>query len=259
MGYVVNSVVKTNATITPSEVAVSIGLIAGITSTTISVLRLGILVDFIPGMFLQLCYLYSKHNQLDHFIEPAIAGYMTGSAITIVLSQCPKMFGISGISTHNAPYLVFVHILEKLNDTKIDVAFGLTSLVFLYAVRYSCNRFNCKSPILQKSIFLFGIMRNGLIVIAGTFISFLVTRGKSQSPISIIESVPAGFNAMAMPSLRVDFLQEAGGVLPSIVLIMVLEHISVAKAFGRIYNYQINADQEILAIGVCNVIGSFFG
>jgi sodium-independent sulfate anion transporter 11 len=184
---------------------------------------------------------------------------MTGSAITIVLSQCPKLFGIPDVSTHTAPYLVFGHVLEKLNHTKVDVAFGLTSLVFLYVVRYICGRFACKSPILQKAVFLFGIMRNGLIVIVGTFISFLITRGRSKSPISIIQSVPAGFDAMAVPSLHVDILQEAGGVLPSIVLILILEHISVAKAFGRIYNYQINPDQEMLAIGVCNVIGSFFG
>jgi MFS superfamily sulfate permease-like transporter len=47
---VVNSVIKINPTITPSEVAVTLGLFAGIISIIISLLRLGILVDFIPGM-----------------------------------------------------------------------------------------------------------------------------------------------------------------------------------------------------------------
>ncbi|KAI8646998.1 sulfate transporter family-domain-containing protein, partial [Parasitella parasitica] len=236
---VVNSVTKMDPSITNSEIAVTLSLFAGIVMLIISFLRLGILVDFIP--------------------EPAIAGYMTGSAITIVLGQCPKLFGIPDVSTHESPYLIFGNVLAKLPHTRLDVAFGLTSLVFLYAVRFICGKYTCKSPHLQKAIFLFSIMRNGLIVIIGTFISFLISRGQSSSPISIIQSVPAGFDAMGVPSLRFDILKEAGGIVPSIVLIMVLEHISVAKAFGRIYDYQINPDQEILAIGVSNIVGSFFG
>jgi MFS superfamily sulfate permease-like transporter len=59
---VVNSVIKINPNITPSEVAVSLGLFAGITTILISLLRLGILVDFIPGMSLPAVY-YSKYNQ----------------------------------------------------------------------------------------------------------------------------------------------------------------------------------------------------
>ncbi|GAA5795373.1 hypothetical protein HPULCUR_000729 [Helicostylum pulchrum] len=236
---VVNSVIKINPTITPSEVAVTLGLFAGIISIIISLLRLGMLVDFIP--------------------EPAIAGYMTGSAITIVLSQWPKLFGIPNVTTHAAPYKILGNILTNLPQTRLDVAFGLSSLVFLYGVKFICARFTCRNAILKKSVFLFGIMRNGLIVIVGTFISYLINRGKDVSPISVIQSVPPGFDHMAVPKLRFDILQEAGGVLPSIVIILILEHITVAKSFGRIYDYQVDADQEILAIGVANVVGAFFG
>lgn len=184
---------------------------------------------------------------------------MTGSAITIVLSQWPKLFGLPDVTTHAPPYLIFGNIIEKLPQTHLDVAFGLSSLVFLYGVKFICARFTCRSPVLQKSVFLFGIMRNGLIVILGTFISFLINKGKDVSPISVIQSVPPGFDHIAVPKLHFDILQEAGGVLPSIVIILILEHITVAKSFGRIYDYQIDADQEILAIGVTNVVGAFFG
>lgn len=46
---VVNSVIKVNPGISPSEIAVTVGLFTGIISVAISLLRLGILVDFIPG------------------------------------------------------------------------------------------------------------------------------------------------------------------------------------------------------------------
>ncbi|KAI8090276.1 sulfate transporter family-domain-containing protein, partial [Gilbertella persicaria] len=235
----VNSVINANPNITPAEVAVSLGLHAGIISIVISLLRLGILVDFIP--------------------EPAIAGYMTGSAITIVISQWPKLFGIPDVSTHASPYMIFGQFFAKISHTHIDVAFGLSSLVFLYSVRYICVKIKPQSRILQKFVFLFGIMRNGLIVIVGTIISFLINMGRDDSLFSIIKTVPAGFDAMAVPRLHLDIFKKAGGIIPSIVLILVLEHISVAKSFGRICDYQIDPDQEILAIGMSNVIGSFFG
>lgn len=184
---------------------------------------------------------------------------MTGSAITIALCQWPKLFGIPDVSTNNPPYLIFINLLSKLPHTRLDVAFGSTALIFLYGVRYLCGRLKFNSPKVQKGVFLFGIMRNGLIVIVGTVISFLICRGKTSSPISVIQSVPAGFDAMGVPHLNWRVVREAGGVLPSIVLILILEHISVAKSFGRIYDYQINPDQEILAIGICNAVVPFFG
>lgn len=108
-------------------------------------------------------------------------------------------------------------------------------------------------------MFYFGIMRNGLVVILGTLVSFLVNRGKQVSVISIIRNVPPGFDALAVPALDARILAASSSVLPSILLLLVLEHLSVAKSFGRISGYSIRPNQEIFAIGVSNVLGSFFG
>ncbi len=121
---------------------------------------------------------------------------MTGSAITIILSQWPKLFGIQNVSTHAPPYKILGSILMKLPTTRLDVAFGLSSLVILYGIKFVCARFNCRSPALQKAVYLFGIMRNGLIVVVGTLIAYLISMGKEKSPVSVIQSVPAGFDAM---------------------------------------------------------------
>lgn len=37
------------------------------------------------------------------------------------------------------------------------------------------------------------------------------------------------------------------------------QHISIAKSFGRVNNYTIDPSQEILAIGVTNILGPFLG
>ena len=43
------------------------------------------------------------------------------------------------------------------------------------------------------------------------------------------------------------------------VIVLLIEHISIAKSFGRINNYTINPSQEMLAIGVTNLLGPFLG
>jgi sodium-independent sulfate anion transporter 11 len=41
--------------------------------------------------------------------------------------------------------------------------------------------------------------------------------------------------------------------------VLLIEHISISKSFGRINNYSIDPSQELVAIGVTNVLGPFLG
>lgn len=102
-------------------------------------------------------------------------------------------------------------------------------------------------------------MRNGILVIFGTLIAFLINIGKTTSPISILKTVPAGFQAMAVPRVDGVVLSGIASSLPSGVVILILEHVAIAKSFGRINDYTINPDQEIIAIGFTNIWASFFG
>lgn len=47
--------------------------------------------------------------------------------------------------------------------------------------------------------------------------------------------------------------------IPVSIILSVIEHVAVAKIFGSINNYVINPSQEMVAIGVTNVLGSFIG
>lgn len=51
------------------------------------------------------------------------------------------------------------------------------------------------------------------------------------------------------------FLQK----LPSSVIVLLIEHIAISKSFGRINNYTIDPSQEMIAIGVTNLLGPFLG
>ncbi|CAO3637843.1 unnamed protein product [Cunninghamella echinulata] len=239
VGQTINNITSQHSDITNTEIAVAFSLFTGIIAMFIGLVRLGIIVDFIPA--------------------PAIAGFMTGSAITITIGQWPKLFGIKGINTQDPPYLIFGNFFKNLPNTKIDVAFGLIGLLWLYGIRFACSYYAKKYPKYSSHLFYFSIMRNGILVIFGTLIAFLINIGKSTSPISILKTVPAGFQAMAVP--RVDSVVVSGiaSSLPSGVVILILEHVAIAKSFGRINDYTINPDQEIIAIGFTNIWAAFFG
>jgi sodium-independent sulfate anion transporter 11 len=49
------------------------------------------------------------------------------------------------------------------------------------------------------------------------------------------------------------------GHLPSTVIVLLIEHIAISKSFGRVNNYSINPSQEMVAIGVTNMLGPFLG
>jgi MFS superfamily sulfate permease-like transporter len=196
---------------------------------------------------------------LTFYVAPAIAGFMSGSAITITIGQMPKLFGINGMNTQDSSYLIFGNFFKNLPNTKVDVAFGLVSLVWLYGIRYACQVLGRRYPKYAMHFFFFSIMRNGLLVIFGTLLAFLINIGKSTSPISILKTVPAGFTAMAIPTIRPAVVSGIASSLPSGVIILILEHVAIAKSFGRINDYTINPDQEIIAIGFTNIWASFFG
>ncbi|KAI7872151.1 sulfate transporter family-domain-containing protein [Spinellus fusiger] len=239
VGQTVTRVTSDNPNITGPQIAVALSLMAGVIAMFIGLIRLGILVDFIPG--------------------PAIAGFMTGSALTITVGQWPKLFGITGINTQDAAYLIFGNFFKGLPRTKLDAAFGLIGLVWLYGIRYTCQVLGKRYPKYEKHLFYFSIMRNGLLVVFGTLIAFLINIGQTTSPISILKTVPAGFRAMHVPFIDGEILSAVASSLPSSVIILILEHVAIAKSFGRINDYQINPDQEIIAIGFTNIWASFFG
>lgn len=64
---------------------------------------------------------------------------------------------------------------------------------------------------------------------------------------------------MGVPQVNGDLLSAIASSLPSGVIILILEHVAIAKSFGRINDYTINPDQEIIAIGFTNIWSSFFG
>ncbi|KAE9410740.1 sulfate permease [Gymnopus androsaceus JB14] len=225
------------------QIATTVAFLSGFIVLGIGLLRLGWLVEFIPA--------------------PAVSGFMTGSAINIVAGQVPGLMGLTGFNTRGATYLVIIDTLKGLPTTTRDAAFGLTGLSALYVIQILCDHLTKRFPRRARVFFFISVFRNAFVIVMLTVASWLYTRhrgGKSgKFPIKILGTVPSGLRDVGQPTIDPELVSALASDLPIATIILLLEHIAISKSFGRVNNYKIDPNQELIAIGVTNTIGSCFG
>lgn len=222
-------------------VASALAILAGCIILFIGLIRYGWIVEFIS--------------------LAAIASFMTGSAINIAVGQIPTMMGIGGFSTRDATYKVVINILKHLGRTsRYDAAMGISALVLLYIIRLSCYIASARWPMRRKLFNLLGTTRVVFVILLFTMISWLATRHHKASPeFKILGTVPRGFQNAGVPKITLPIIKTFASQLPATVIVLWIEHIAIAKAFGRVNHYTIDNSQEMVAIGLTNVLGPFLG
>jgi sodium-independent sulfate anion transporter 11 len=191
---------------------------------------------------------------------PAISAFMTGSAINIAAGQVPAMMGITGFSTREATYKVIINTLKHLGRSNLNAALGLTALTMLYLIRITCGQLAKRYPSRAKTIFFINTLRTAFVLLLYVAISYGINRNHRSKPrISVLGNVPRGFKHARVPHITTDIVSAFASELPSTVIVLLIEHISISKSFGRVNNYKIDPSQELVAIGVTNVLGPFLG
>ncbi|KAJ3164749.1 hypothetical protein HK101_000378 [Irineochytrium annulatum] len=217
--------------------ALTLSFFVGIIQLFLGLFRLGIFIDFVP--------------------VSVIAGFTTGAGLQIIIGQLPTLLGIKGIDTNAAPYLVLGNWLKALPNiptTKNDLAFGITSLAIILIIKYGTR------PFAKRNIYLryLNYLRNGIVVILFTAISFAL-RNHLVPAITIVGTVPIGFQSIPKPNLSSDYLGPIFRALPAVLIVSILEQVAVTKSYGRLNGYRVDDNQELVAIGLTNLIGSFVG
>lgn len=241
MSTLVGNIVANTPELPAQAIASGLALVAGGIVTALGLLRLGFVVEYIP--------------------LTAIAAFMTGSAISIAAGQVSSLMGMSGFNTRGPTYLVIINSFKHLPSSKIDAAMGLSALFLLYLLRWFTTGFLTKKfPRHQKAWFFLATLRTAFVILLYTLISWVVNRNRRSHPrFKILQKVPSGFQHMGVPVFNGDIFAAFRAELPATVIVMLIEHIAISKSFGRINNYTINPSQEMIAIGITNIFGPFFG
>lgn len=184
---------------------------------------------------------------------------MTGSAINIAAGQVPALLGLAKLfDTRAATYKVIINTLKNLPHCSLDAAFGVPSLFLLYFIKWSLTALPKRYPRYARVCFFVMCLRHAFVIILFTIISWRMNIHLKKPRIALVGLVPSGLRHVGQPKITSELLAAIGPEIPVATIILLLEHISISKSFGRLNGYKINPNQELIAIGVNNTVGSVF-
>jgi sodium-independent sulfate anion transporter 11 len=195
----------------------------------------------------------------------SITAFMTGSAINIAVGQVPSLLGISKdhVNNRDSTYLVVIGVLKNLRWAGLDAAMGVSALAMLYIIRSFFNYMAKVQPERKRLWFFLNTLRTAFVILLYTLISYLANMNVNwdvkKAKFAILGIVPRGFQDAGVPQVNEKIINLFASQIPVGVIVLLIEHISISKSFGRVNNYRIDPSQELIAIGITNLLGPFVG
>ncbi|KAI0891105.1 sulfate permease II [Annulohypoxylon nitens] len=251
------NIIEKHPQFTKEEVAKTHAFLAGCIFLFLGILRLGSILEFIPHV--------------------ATSAFVVAAAITIICGQIPPLLGISGINTRGPAYQVFIDTCKGLSRTNIDAAIVFTALALLALIKWFCEYMTTRQNHAERTPTgnqadihrqkrgkiwsTVSCLRFLLTTSIYILISFLVNRNFSSKDVKfeILGRIPTGFNHVGPPTFQLDLITAVLPELPAAVIIIIIEHVAIAKSFGRQNSYSISPSQELVAIASTNIAGPFIG
>ena len=177
----------------------------------------------------------------DFLSKPVLVGYMTGAALILMASQLGKLFGVPLKSPDFFPRLL--ELGQNLHKTHLPtLVFGLALLAFGLVLR----RFAPRIP---------GALAACAVAIAASWAFGLESRG-----VTLVGSFPRGLPGFVLPGVSWHDVQTLLPAAIGIALLTYTEGILLARAFAAKNGYEVNANQELNALGLADVaVGLFQG
>ncbi|WP_061958557.1 SulP family inorganic anion transporter [Cupriavidus pauculus] len=179
-------------------------------------------------------------SSLVNFIsETILLGFKAGAALTIALTQLPKLFGVKGGGEF---FFERIGILaQQLPQTNSAVlAFGVvTILVLLLGEKYLPGR-----PI-------------ALCVVIVSIVLLSVTPLAALG-FKVVGALPQGLPEFQFPTLRPRDVDGVVGLAFACLLLSYVESVSAARAIAQAHGDEIDPRQELLAIGAANLGTALF-
>ncbi|XP_069124023.1 sodium-independent sulfate anion transporter-like isoform X1 [Argopecten irradians] len=236
--------------------AIVLCLLCGCVQLLMGILNLGILVNFIS--------------------YPVINAFTSAAAITIGFGQVKGILGLTDIP-RDFPHMVY-QTFKKIPETKVwDMTMGLICLVLLFLLKkmrtIQWNDPPDGSPpnlcvkVCRYIVWLSGTAANAIIVIGASGVVAILESQNIKDAISITGEIQPGLPPFKAPSFSLQngnetissgtILSSIGAGIGIVPLLGLVELIAIGKAFARQNNYKIYPNQELISIGIANILSSF--
>ncbi|XP_038212343.1 sodium-independent sulfate anion transporter-like [Zerene cesonia] len=224
---------------------------------------IGGIVQFIAGI-----------SQLGFLVEivstPVVSGFTSAAAITIASSQIKGLLGLkfdaeTFISTWRG-------VFHNISNTRMqDTLLGLSCCIVLMGMK-ALKEIHIKdekggknSVIVKRTLWFVGVSRNAVVVVIASVLAFFLHQDRNN-PFILTGNITPGLPKPQVPPFHStignttvsagEMFSQLGTGLLVVPLVGVISNVAIAKAFSK--GKALDATQEIVALGICNIIGSFF-
>lgn len=166
--------------------------------------------------------------------KPVIVGFMHGLAVVIIVAQLPRVLGVK--SEGQTTLDQAVNLLPRLADTNpVSLAIGAVT----FALILLCRRY---APRIPGAVV--ALVAGGLAV---------VLFGLDRHGVAIVGRDPTGLPELALPPFRLADFDDLLPVALVAALLSFSDTVVTARAFAARNGYRIDANQELLGIGMSNL------
>ena len=206
-----------------------------------SYIAIAILLAFMVGGIQFLLGVFRLGFVVNFLSKPVISGFTSAVALTIGINQFRNLFGVDFIQSDQIQYVledIWFTITDFNSHTTI---IGLISVAVIITLR----KINKKIP-------------NALIVVVSGILTIRYF-GNDFVDVAIVKDIPSGLPSFSFPELDISQIKELLPIALTLVMVGYLETISIGKSLeAKQDEYKIRPNQELMALGLSNMIGSWF-
>lgn len=203
------------------QMAILLALTIGAIQFLLGLLKMGFIVNFLS--------------------KPVISGFTSAAAIIICINQLKHILGIS-ISQSNKIHIFTSALMQSETPINLhSLIIGIVSIILLILIK----GWSSKIP--------------SALVVVVIGICWVTFTHQIQPSVAIVGNIPDGLPNFSFPPLKWEIIKELIPISLTIALVAFMEAISISKSIQEKHKtYEINPNQELLALGASNMIGSFF-
>uniref|UniRef100_A0A8C3F7M2 Solute carrier family 26 member 9 n=1 Tax=Chrysemys picta bellii TaxID=8478 RepID=A0A8C3F7M2_CHRPI len=182
--------------------------------------------------------------------ESFIRGFMTAAGLQILISVLKYVFGLT-IPAYTGPLAIvytFIDICKNLPKTNVaSLIFALISTVLLIIVKELNMKYmkKIRVPIPMEIV----------IVIVATAVSGCLNMPEKYN-MPIVGKIKMGFPVPTLP--LVSKWKDMVGTAFSLAIVGYVINLAMGRTLGTKHGYDVDPNQEMLALGCSNFFGSFF-
>lgn len=169
---------------------------------------------------------------------PVRLGYLMGIAVTVIVTQLPKLFGFS-VDTESFLHGVrdFVAGLDETNATAL--AIGVGSLALILGLRHVAPK--------VPGVFVAVVGATGVVALLGL-----------DDDVPVVGSVPAGLPGFGVPDVAFADLKTLIPAAVGIAFVAFTDTSILSRSYAGRLRQEVDQNQELAVLGVANIAAGCF-